>query len=66
MKPLKKINTGITDGQKRKKTSISNSSAMTSSSTHIKITKSSVSDVRTTQNFRAVWLDSSIHEVYDK
>jgi tetratricopeptide (TPR) repeat protein len=63
MKPLKTLDAGVTDGETSNQTSNSNSTSTTSPSTHTNTTTSTGSDPRIIQNFRLIWLDSSIDEV---
>jgi hypothetical protein len=63
MNPLKKLNVGIIDGENNNETANSNSTATTSPSMHSNIPISYIFDIRIIQNFRLVWLDSSIDEI---
>jgi tetratricopeptide (TPR) repeat protein len=63
MKPLKTLNTGVTDREENKETSNSSNTDTTSPLTHTSITKSWEFDARTIQNFLFVWLDSNIDKV---
>ncbi len=62
MNPLKTLNADFNSDEKRRKSFNSNSSDTTSTSTHDTITTSSKYESQTIQNFRLVWLDSSIDE----
>jgi Tfp pilus assembly protein PilF len=61
MNKLKAIIAVITGSKKSKKPSKSNNTATKSPSTHTHIT---TSDLRIVQNFRLIWLDNGIDEVY--
>src|SRR3954465_10242621 len=63
MKPLKVLNASVTVSNQSQETSSSTNAATTSPPTHTSNTSSWESSTRPIQNFRLVWLDSTINKI---